>query len=111
MSAAASDGEVVTLLSRLRDALIETGRLTPEGALRIDEAMRTMGLEFGDAALRLGLLTPEDLVEAAQAARKLPPTATDGIFEGALHRMSFNRNLPVKYVGKVAPGPSIILVR
>jgi protein-tyrosine kinase len=111
MSVEATDGEVVSLVTRLRNALIEMGRLTPEGALRIDEAMRTIGLEFGDAALRLGLLTPEDLAEATQAAKKLPPAATDGIFEGAIHRMSLNRGLPVKYVGKVAPGPSIIMLR
>jgi receptor protein-tyrosine kinase len=111
MSAAASDTEVVPLLVRLRDALIETGRLTPEDSLRIDDAMRTMGLEFGDAAIRLGLLTHEDLAEAIQALRKPPPGESDGIVEGALNRMSFNRGLPVKYVGKVAPGPSIIIAR
>jgi protein-tyrosine kinase len=111
MSAEATNGEVVSLVSRLRDALIEMGRLTPEGAVGIDEAMRTMGLGFGDAAIQLGLITPEDLAEASQAARNLPPKANDGIVEGALHRMSFNRSLPVKYVGMVTPGPSLILVR
>jgi hypothetical protein len=111
VSVEATDGEVVSLISRLRDALIAAGKLTPEGAVRIDEAMRTMGLGFGDAAIRLGLITPEELAEAIQAARELSPKAPDGIVEGALHRASFNRALPVKYVGMVKDGPSLILVR
>src|SRR5713226_1479775 len=106
MSVGAADGEVVSLVGRVRDSLFETGRLTPEGAVRIDEAMRTMGLGFGDAAIRLGLITPEELAEATQAAREMPPKSLDGIVEGALHRMSFNRGLPVKYVGMVKAGPS-----
>jgi protein-tyrosine kinase len=91
--------------------LIASGRLNPEGTVRIHEAMRTMGLGFGDAAIQLGLITPEELAEATQAARELPPKSPDGIFEGAIHRMSFNRGLPVKYVGMVKAGPSLILVR
>jgi receptor protein-tyrosine kinase len=111
MSAASSDKEVATLLGTLRDALIETRKLTSDDVVRIDDVMRNMGLEFGDAALRLGLLTHEDLAEATEAARRPPPTGTDGIVEGALNKMAFSRGLPVKYVGRVAPGPSIILVR
>jgi protein-tyrosine kinase len=111
MSVEATDGEVDTLVSRLRDALIARGKLTPEGAVRIHEAMRTLGLGFGDAALQLSLITPEELAEAAQEARQLPPKSPDGIVEGALYRMSFNRGLPVKYVGMVKAGPSLILVR
>src|ERR1700722_18149912 len=86
-------------------------RLTPEGAVRIDEAMRTLGLGFADAAIQLGMITPEELAQAAQAARQLPPQAADGIFEAALHKTSLNRGLPVKYVGQVKAGPSLILVR
>jgi protein-tyrosine kinase len=111
MSVEAADGEIVSLESRLRDALIARGRLTPEGAVRIHEAMRTLGLGFADAALRLALITPEELAEATQTARQLPPKSPDGIVEGALHRMSFNRGLPVKYVGMVKAGPALILVR
>jgi protein-tyrosine kinase len=111
MSVETTDGEIDTLVSRLRDALIASGRLNPEGTVRIHEAMRTMGLGFGDAAIQLGLITPEELAEATQAARELPPKSPDGIFEGAIHRMSFNRGLPVKYVGMVKAGPSLILVR
>lgn len=111
MSAHAADGEVVSLVSRLRDALIAMGKLTPEGAVRIDGAMRNQGLGFGDAALHLGLITPEELAAATEAARKLSPEAPDGIVEGALHRMAFNRGLPVKYTGIVKAGPSIMLLR
>jgi protein-tyrosine kinase len=111
MSVPASDGEVVSLESRLRDALIAMGRLTPEGAVRIDEAMRTSGVGFGEAAIKLGLIAPEELVEAAHEARQLPPKASDGIVEGALYRMSSsNRSLPVKYLGMVKAGPSLMLV-
>lgn len=110
MSVEATDGEFVSLASRLRDALLATGRLTPEGAQRIEEAMRTMGLGFDEAAIQLGLVTPEELAEAIQAARQLPPKAPDGIVEGALHRLLSSRGLPVKYVGMVKAGPSLILV-
>jgi protein-tyrosine kinase len=167
MSAEATEGKVVSLVSRVRDALIAMGSLTPEGAVRIDEVMRTEGLGFGDAAVQLGLITPQELAQAAQAARQLPqapdgiargrltaevavriaevmrttglgfgdaaiqlglitpqelaeaaraaeqppPEAPDGIFEGALHRMTSSRGLPVKYVGMVKAGPSLILAR
>lgn len=110
MSVEAADGEVVSLVSRLRDALIAMGRLTPEGAVRIDEAMTSMRLGFGDAAIQLGLITPEELAEAMQTALELPPKTPDGIVEGAIHRMSFNRGLPVKYVGMVKAGPSLTLI-
>jgi len=110
MSVEARDGEVVSLVSRVRDALIARGRLTPEAAVRIDEAMRTRGLAFGDAAIQLGIVTPEDLAEAAQTAQQLPPKSPDGIVEGALHRMAFNRGLPVKYLGMVKAGPSLVLM-
>jgi protein-tyrosine kinase len=72
-----------------------------------------MGLGFAAAAIQLGLITANELADATEAARQLPPKAPDGhgIVEGALHRMSLNRGLPVKYVGTVKPGPSLILVR
>lgn len=105
-----SDGEVVSLVSRLRDALISMGTLTPESALRIDDAMRTLGLGFADAAIELGLVTPEELAQADQTARQMPPKQPDGIVEGAINRMSSNRGLPVKYVGMVTAGPSLILL-
>ena len=110
MNVEATDGEVSSLVTRLRDVLIARRRLNPEGAVRIEEAMRTLGLGFGEAAIRLGLITPEELADATQEARQLPPKAADGIFEGALHRMSFNRGLPVMYVGTVKAGPSLILL-
>jgi protein-tyrosine kinase len=110
VSAETADGEVVSLVSRLRDALIEMGRLTPEGAVRIDEVMRTMGLGFGEAAIKLGLITHEELADAMHAARQLPPKSPDGIIEGAIQRASSGRGLPVKYVGMVKIGRSLMLV-
>src|SRR5450631_1869737 len=111
MSAETTDGEVISLVSRLRNALMATGRLTPEGAVRVDEMMRSMGLSFGEAAIQLGLISANDLADATEMARRLPPMSPDGIVEGAIHRMSFNRSLPVKYVGMVKPGPALTLVR
>ena len=110
MSAEATDGELISLTTRLREALIAKGKLTPEGAMRIEETVRSMGLGYGDAALHLGLITPADLAEAVEVARQLPPRSNDGIVEGALNRMSFNRGLPVKYVGVAKGGPSLILL-
>jgi protein-tyrosine kinase len=110
VSAKAADGEVVSLVSRLREALIAQGKLTPEGAVRIEETMRSMSLGYGDAAIQLGLITRADLEEANEAARQLPPKPSEGIVEGALHRMSFTRGLPVKYVGVASGGPSLILL-
>jgi protein-tyrosine kinase len=111
MSAEATGDDAVSLVITLRDELIATGRLTPENAVRIDETMRDMDLGFGDAALHLGLFTVDELADAVAAARQLPPKPPDGIVEGAIHRMSFNRNLPVKYLGMVKPGPFLILAR
>jgi protein-tyrosine kinase len=110
MRVEATDGEISPLVNRLRDVLIARRQLTPEGAVRIDEAMRTLGLGFGEAAIRLGVITPEELSDATHEARQLPPKTPDGIFEGALHRMSFNRGLPVMYVGTVKAGSSLILL-
>src|SRR6202142_656699 len=111
MSVEATDGEVVTLESRLRDALIAMGKVTPDGAASIDEAMRAMHLGYGEAAIHLGLITSSDLEEATEAARQLPQKAPEGIVEGALHKMSFNRSLPVKYVAMVRAGTSLIMLR
>jgi protein-tyrosine kinase len=110
MSAETTDGEVISLVSRLRNALMATGRLTPAAAERVDEMMRSMGLSFGEAAIQLGLISANDLADATEMARRLPPMSPDGIVEGAFHRMSFNRSLPVKYVGLVKPGPALTLV-
>ncbi len=110
MSVEATDGEVVNLVSRLREALISMGKLTPDAAVRIEEATRTTGLGYGDAAIQLGLITPRDLAEGIELARRLPSKAPSGIVEGALHKMSFNRGLPVKYVGMVKAAPSLILL-
>src|SRR6202142_1021220 len=111
MSVEATDGEVVTLESRLRDALIAMGKGPPDGAASIDEAMRAMHLGYGEAAIHLGLITSSDLEEATEAARQLPQKAPEGIVEGALHKMSFNRSLPVKYVAMVRAGTSLIMLR
>ncbi len=110
MSAEATVGELISLSTRLREALIAKGKLTQEGAVRIEEAMQSSGLGYGDAALQLGLIAPADLAEAVEAARQLPPRSGDGIVEGALHKMSFNRGLPIKYVGVAKAGPSLIIL-
>jgi protein-tyrosine kinase len=110
MSVEAADGEVVSFVSRLRDSLIARGRLTPDGAVRIDEAMRNLGLGFGDAAIELGIISREELAEAVEEARQ-PPKPDGGIVEGAIHKLSFNRGLPVKYVGMVRAGPTLIMAR
>jgi protein-tyrosine kinase len=111
MSAEATDGEIVSLVTRLRDTLIAMGRLTPEGAVRIDEVMRTLGLGFGEAAIKLGLITHEELAAAMQMARQLPPKSSDGIIEEAIHRVSSGRGAMVKFVATVKIGPSLMLIR
>lgn len=109
-SVEAAEGEVVRFVSRLRDALIARGRLTPDGAVRIEEAMRDRGLGFADAAIQLGLISREELAEAIEEARKAPKSG-EGIVEGAIHKLFFNRGLPVKYVGMVKAGPTLIMAR
>ena len=111
MSVETTDGEFISVAMRLRHALLVTGRLTPDGALRIEEAMRNEGLGFGEAAIHLGLVTREELAEVSETAGELPPKAHTGVVEGAIHRLSSSRGLPVKYVGMVSPGPSLILAR
>ncbi len=110
MSAEATDGNVVSLVSRLREALIAMGRLTPQGAVLIEETMQDTGLGFGDAAIQLGVITPAELAAAIQAARELSSKAPDGIVQGAIYRMSSTRSLPVKYIRTVKAGPSLTLV-
>jgi protein-tyrosine kinase len=109
MSAEATDGRIDRSTARLRDTLIRMGSLTTEGAARIDDVMRAMGIGFEEAGVELGLLTPEDL-ERAHAARQQPPT-NDGIIEDAmaLQKRSFKRNLPVKYVRTVKAAPALML--
>lgn len=109
MSAEPIDSEVISPTSALRDALVAMGKLTPEDAVRINDVMRILGLGFGTAAVKLGFVTPEDIEDAFHVAAQLPQQSTGGIFEGALHRGSFTRNLPVKYVGIVKPGQSLML--
>ncbi len=110
MSVEATDSEVVSLESRLRDALIAKGTLTQAGAVSIEEATRTLGVGWGDAAIRLGLITAADLQEATETAQQLPQKSEDGIVEGALHKLSLSRGLPVKYVGVAKAGPSLMLL-
>jgi receptor protein-tyrosine kinase len=110
MSVEAAEGEVVRFVTRLRDALIARGRLTPDGAVRIEEAMRDRGLGFADAAIELGLISREELAEAIEEARQQPKPG-EGIVEGAIHKLFFNRGLPVKYVGMVKAGPALIMAR
>ncbi|HTB67229.1 MAG TPA: CpsD/CapB family tyrosine-protein kinase [Steroidobacteraceae bacterium] len=111
MSVEATDDEFVNLGRRQREALIAMGKLTIEGAVRIEEAVRTMGVGYGDAALRLGLITPGDLEDATAVARHQSRKASDSIIEGVLHKMSSKRNMPVKYVGIAKAGTSLILLR
>jgi protein-tyrosine kinase len=110
MSVEAAEGEVVRSVNRLREVLIAKGQLTPEGAVRIELAMRDLGLGFGDAAVQLGIISREDLAKAVEEARQ-PAKPGDGIIEGAINKLYFNRGLPVKYVGMVKAGPSLIMAR
>lgn len=109
-NAAAPVAESVALRDRVRDSLLQSGVLTPEGAARIEEAMRSMGLEFGDAALHLGLVTHAELSAALESTRRTFADRSDGIIEGALQILAGSRNLPVKYQGVVRVGPTLSLV-
>jgi protein-tyrosine kinase len=110
MSVDATDQGFVALSDRIRDALIAAGKLTPEAAARIEEAMRGRGLGFGDAAAHLGLVTPQDLAEALEASGTTSRWASDGVVEKALLRVPGARNLPVKYAGSVKAGRALMLV-
>jgi protein-tyrosine kinase len=109
VSAEAIIGDVIGPVSGLREALITMGKLTSQRAVDIEEAMRARGLTYGEAAIQLGFITSAELEQATEAARRLPPKGADSIVEGALHKMTFKGGLPIKYVGIVKPGPSLIL--
>ena len=109
IKAEATGGEIVSLASRLRDALIAMEKLTPEQAARIEKAMGIWQLGFADAAIQLGLITTADLAKAAEAARQLPPIASEGIVEEP-QQIPINGGMPVKYTGIVKAGPSLILL-
>jgi protein-tyrosine kinase len=110
VSAEATDTEVVNLVSRLRESLIAMGKLTPQGAVRIHETMRAMGLGFGEAAIQLGLITAHDLEQANESVGQVSPQGPESIIEGVLNKMPFKRGLPVKYVGVVRPAASLMLL-
>jgi receptor protein-tyrosine kinase len=110
MSVEASD-QTVSSVNPLREALLAAGRLTPQGAERVDEMVRNTGIGFGEAAMQLGLITPIELLDATEAARQPPQRPPGGIVEGAISKISMNRGLPVKFMGMVKPGPSLILLR
>jgi receptor protein-tyrosine kinase len=109
MSTDAGEEEAISFPERLRDALLEMGSLTLDEAGRVDDAMRTFGLGFADAAISLGLVTSDELYQATHAIHQIPPRPSDGIIERALHKRSMNRKLPVKYVRMVEAGRSLIL--
>ena len=111
MSVDASDQEFLALSDRIRDALIASGKLTPEGARRIDEDMHSKGIGFGDAAARLGLITAADLAEALESTKQPPRGSSEGVIENALYRVLGARSLPVKYSATVKPGSSLVLTQ
>ena len=113
MSVETTDSQIVSLDSRLRDALMSMGRLTPEGAARVDKAMGIWQIRFADAAIQLGFITPLDLAKARQIAQQLPPIAVDFIVgepQEISEEAPLDRGMLVKYVGTVKAGPSLILL-
>jgi protein-tyrosine kinase len=109
MSADATSGEFLGFTERVREALTQSGKLTPEVNARIEEAMRAMALGFGDAIVHLGLVSPMELAEAMETARQHAPAGSDGIIETALQRMHGSRNLPVKYFSTCKAGPELMV--
>lgn len=55
------DSQDAAVVRPIGTHLIDSGRLTPEAALRILELQKEHGLRFGDAAIQLGLLTEQDI--------------------------------------------------
>ena len=47
--------------ARIGVMLLDSGKLTPEGAERVLRTQKELGIRFGEAALRLGLITEEDV--------------------------------------------------
>jgi protein-tyrosine kinase len=109
-NAAAPVADGAALRDQVRDSLLQSGVLTLDGAASIEEAMRSIGLEFGDAALHLGLVTHAELSAALESTRRTFADRSDGIIEGALKTLAGARNLPVKYQGTVRVGPTLSLV-
>jgi chain length determinant protein tyrosine kinase EpsG len=56
--------------------LVDTGRLSVEGAERILHVQKIHGKRFGDAAIELGLLTPDDIRHALSCQFDYPYLAT-----------------------------------
>jgi len=106
-NAAAPVADGMSLHDRVRDSLLQSGVLTPDGAAQIEETMQSMGLEFGDAALHLGLVTYAELAAALESTRRTSAGRSDGIIEGALQMLAGARSLPVKYHGIVRAGPTL----
>jgi protein-tyrosine kinase len=47
--------------SRIGAMLLDSGKLTPEGAEKVLHTQKELGIRFGEAALRLGLINEEDV--------------------------------------------------
>jgi len=58
---AMTDSQDAAVVRPIGTHLVDSGRLTPEAALRILELQKEHGLRFGDAAIQLGLLTEQDI--------------------------------------------------
>src|SRR5579863_1498335 len=80
----------------LRQALIDTCRLSGDAIERINEAMRMSRMDFGDAAVHIGLVTANEAADAHAWVRAIIAGRNKGVIETALHRQGNVRSVIVR---------------
>jgi protein-tyrosine kinase len=88
----------------LRQALIDTCRLSVDAIERINEAMRMSRMDFGDAAVNIGLVTANEAADAHAWVRAIIAGRNKGVIETALNRQGNVRSVIVRpsHVGRPA---------
>ncbi len=110
MSADFADRVIRGLDDQLAQALIARCKLSTADLESIVETMRSMRVNFVDAALHLGLVTPNELDEAATAMRASGVTRDGpGIIEAAVRRQSAARGVIVVHSVLARPSPQLII--
>jgi protein-tyrosine kinase len=93
----------------ISDAMVLLYRLPGESIKNINDAMKSMGVGFAEAALHTGLVTQTELDQAQEWVRRQSLHQGRGIVEEALRRRSTQRELVVWTGERLWPGKDLIL--
>jgi len=111
MSATTTNQFFYTVNDKVRNTLLQEGRMPPDGPELIQDTMLQLGMTLEEAAVHLGFVTEEELVSILESSEsESTESEQDGIFEGAIQKINAVPGLPVKYMGMVKAGPNLLMV-